>query len=276
MEQKLINVNPNLSRDLLIYDLYTSLAPFFERDLNYFLASDEEKFLQYQKGFINRGKYIVCSTLADFYVKLYNEFGIEAKKVYANSAKIPLFVVLVKGELGWYYLDPLNDLFYNQYNIRPVNFGVVPRFKTINENHPELVKLSKEYLIDLETSLNKKYYNSLIDYLHHKMAPRNVAYEFLGISNGEKDLLIKGKIKFMNDYLINLGHVNGPYERTLLYLYLYTNLLDSSEKRRLNVILNKDNPSDYHVNILLDINNEEHIMYSEEKNNDRYVLKRIL
>ena len=151
MEQKLIDaiveINPGLSKDLLIYEIYTSLAPFFERDLSYFLASDEEKYLQYQKGFTNKGKYIVCSTLADFYVKVFKEFGIDAKKVPANSAKIPLFVVLVKGELGWYYLDSLNDLFYNQYNIRPVNFGVVPRFKTINATHPNLIKLPTEYLM---------------------------------------------------------------------------------------------------------------------------------
>ena len=253
MEQKLIDaiveINPGLSKDLLIYEIYTSLAPFFERDLSYFLASDEEKYLQYQKGFTNKGKYIVCSTLADFYVKVFKEFGIDAKKVPANSAKIPLFVVLVKGELGWYYLDSLNDLFYNQYNIRPVNFGVVPRFKTINESHPNLIKLPTEYLIDLEKTLNKHYYNSLINDLHDKMAPRNIAYEFLDVPNGEKNLLTMKKIKFMNDYLINLGHVNGPYERVMLYLYLYTHLLDSSEKRRLNVLLNKD---DYHVNIRLD------------------------
>ena len=40
-------LNPSMPKDLLIYDLYTSLAPFFERDLSYFLASDEEKYLQY-------------------------------------------------------------------------------------------------------------------------------------------------------------------------------------------------------------------------------------
>ncbi len=280
MEQKLIDAivefNPGLSKDLLIYELYTSLAPFFERDLSYFLASDEEKYAKYQKGFSPKGKYIVCSTLADFYVKLYNEFGIEAKKVPANSAKIPLFVVVVKGELGWYYLDPLNDLFYNQYNIRPVNFGVVPRFKTINESHPDLIKLPPSYLSDLEKDLNKQYYNSLIDDLHEKMAPRNVAYEFLDIPNGERNLLTMEKIKFMNDYLINLGHVNGPYERVLLYLYLYTHLLDSSEKRRLNVLLNKDNPSNYHVNIRLDTDQVNYLMYEEVREDNKYKLIRTL
>ncbi len=271
--EAITKINPNLPKDLLIYELYTSLAPFFERDLNYFLASDEEKYEQYQKGFVLKDRYIVCSSLADFYVKLYKELGINAQKVPANSARIPLFVVLVEGELGWYYLDPLNDLFYNQYNIRPVNFGVVPRFKTINENHPELIKLPKEYLLELETSLNKKYYNSLIEDLHTKMAPRNEAFNFFGVLNGNREVLTKEKIKFMNEHLINLGNVNGPYERVLLYLYLYTHLLDNSEKRRLSVLLNKENLC---VDIRLDINKDEYIIYEEEKQNDKYQLKRTL
>lgn len=71
------------------------MAPFFQRDLNYFLASDEEKMAQYNTGFINRGTKIVCSTLADFYVNLYEVFGIRSKKIAANSAEIPLFAIIV-------------------------------------------------------------------------------------------------------------------------------------------------------------------------------------
>lgn len=280
MEQQAINIinsiNPGMSKDLIIYELYTSLAPFFERDLTYFLASDEEKYEKYQKGFTSKGRYIVCATLADFYVKTFKEFGINAIKVPANSAKIPLFVVLVEGELGWYYLDPLNDLFYNQYNLRPVNFGVVPRFKTINNNHPELVRLPSEYLTELEQSLNKNYNDSLINDLHAKLAPRNVAYDFLCVPNGDQIKLTEEKLKFMNDFLINLGNVNGPYERVMLYLYLYTHLLDSSEKRRVNVLLNKNNPLDCHVNIRVDGLGEEYQMYAEDKVNDKYRLRRTL
>ena len=105
------------------------------------------------------------------------------------------------------------------------------------------------------------------------MTPRNIAYEFLDVPNGEKNLLTMKKIKFMNDYLINLGHVNGPYERVMLYLYLYTHLLDSSEKRRLNVLLNKDN---YHVNIRLDTDQNNYLMYEEVKEDNKYKLIRTL
>ena len=275
IENVINGIDSHMSRDLIIYELYTSLAKFFERDLKYFLATDEEKYAQYQKGFINRGKYIVCSTLADFYVKVFNDFGIPAKKTVANSAKIPLFVVLVLGERGWYYLDPLNDLFYNQYNVRPVNFGVVPRFKTINANHPELVRLPKEYLFDLEKSLNIKPINSLIDDLHEKLAPRNVAYQFLDVNVGDYLTLTKEKLDFMATHLINLGHVNGPYERVLLYLYLYTNLLDNSEKRKINVLLNKNDLANVFVNVRLDTK-DGYIMYAEEHFDDKYRLQRVL
>ncbi|MDE5888520.1 MAG: hypothetical protein K2H20_00715, partial [Bacilli bacterium] len=59
--QRIINsVNLSWSKDYIIRYLYVNLAPFFKRDLKYFLASDEEKYRQYQQGFINRGFDIVC------------------------------------------------------------------------------------------------------------------------------------------------------------------------------------------------------------------------
>ncbi len=260
----------NRSKDLIIYDLYTSLAPFFERDLGYFLASDDEKFLQYQAGFYNHGRYIVCSTLADFYVKLFNDLGIEALKDVANSAKIPLFVVLVKGEYGWYYLDALNDLFYNQYGLRPVNFGVIPRFKTINRNHPELVRLSRDYLMYLEKSLNKQYLNSYFDELHKSLAHRNNAFLYFKMDDHDSVELSKRKMQFISDNLINIGYVNGPYERSLMYLYLYGKLFDSSERKRVNVFLDKNL---YNVNTCISVNNGDVLNYVEIKE-DNFVLRR--
>ena len=123
--QKIINnVDKSWSKDLIIRYLYVRLAPFFKRDLKYFLASEEEKYKEYEKGFINRGFDIVCSTLADYYVDLFSSLGINAKKIVANSAKIPLFALIVEGDNGWYFLDPINDLFSNQYGLETTEFGI--------------------------------------------------------------------------------------------------------------------------------------------------------
>ena len=157
-------VNKNWSKDLIIRFLYIKLAPYFQRDLLYFLATDDEKFSQYQQGFINRFPYIVCSTLADFYVDLFKQFDIKAEKVISNSAKIPLFALIVEGEQGSYFLDPLSDLFSNQYNLRPYFFGVIPRYKTINKSHPEMVQLPKEYVNELDTELDLNHF--LDDYFN--------------------------------------------------------------------------------------------------------------
>lgn len=73
-------VKSNWSKDLIIRYLYIKLAPFFKRDLKYFLASQEEKENQYKQGFINRFPNIVCSTLADYYVEYLNNLVLMLKR----------------------------------------------------------------------------------------------------------------------------------------------------------------------------------------------------
>lgn len=149
-------VNHSWPKDYIIRYLYINLAPFFQRDLEYFLANDSQKWEQYNQGFINRGKQVVCSTLADFYVNLYTSFNIKARKIIANSAKIPLFAIIVEGDYGWYFIAPLNDLFNNQYGLQPTEFGVIPHYKTLKNNYPYLIKLSKDYVKKIDEDLKTR------------------------------------------------------------------------------------------------------------------------
>ena len=153
MDDVINKIQSNWSKDIIIRYLYIKLAPYFHRDLKYFLATSEEKERQYQVGFINRFPNIVCSTLADFYVELFKEFNIKAKKVIANSSKIPLFALIVEGDNGWYFLNPLEDLFNNQYNLKPASFGIIPRFRTIKINYPYLTLLPQDYIVSLDDYL---------------------------------------------------------------------------------------------------------------------------
>lgn len=273
MEEIINQVKSNWSKDLVIRFLYIKLAPYFQRDLLYFLANDEEKENQYKQGFINRFPNIVCFTLADFYVDLFKQFGIAAKKVIANSAKIPLFAVIVKGDYGWYFIDPLNDLFSNQYGLKPYFFGIIPRYKTICHNHPEIVKLSHEYVAELDTTLDINYLDDFFSNLHEKLTNRRAAKEFFGFSCEEAVDLKERKLQFYNDKLINLGNVNGPYERAQLYKYLNDRILNRTEKRftKVRLVDGLDNP---HISIEL-INYGENILYEEEKQDSKYVLTKL-
>lgn len=150
MQTIINNVDLSWPKDYIIRYLYIRLAPFFRRDLKYFLASDESKLEQFNAGFINRGTDIVCSTISDFFVNLYKSFGINAKKIAANSAKIPLFAMIVEGDHGWYFIDPLNDLFHAQYNLKTTEYGVIPYYKTLATNYPNLISLPQEYLAEIE------------------------------------------------------------------------------------------------------------------------------
>lgn len=270
MKNIINQVQSGWSKDLIIRFLYIKLAPYFQRDLLFFLVSDDEKEAQYRQGFINRFPHVVCSTLADFYVDLFRQYGIDAKKVMANSAKIPLFGVIVQGDYGWYYLDPLSDLLANQYGLRPYFFGIIPHYNTIRSNHPELIKLPYEYVDELDGTLKINYLDDFFENLHHVLTNKKSAAAFFGFSSDVSIDLKDRKLQFYGDELINLGNVNGPFERAQLYKFLNDRILNRGEKRHTCVRIADwmDNP---HVAIETE-DYDKISFWEEEKRDGVYVL----
>ncbi len=275
--QKIISkVNLSWPKDYIIRYLYVNLAPFFKRDLKYFLASDEEKYRQYQQGFINRGLDIVCSTISDYFVNLFNSFGITAIKIAANSAKIPLFAIVVEGDHGWYFIDPLNDLFNNQYGLKTSEFGSIPHYKTLNNNFPNLISLPSDYIDEMDQSLGiDKSLSSYFEKLHTVMSNRNMAAAIYKMPTNDKSAMFERKMEFANEQLINLGNVKGPFERIRLYLFLEKVMFFKTEKKNLKIYLDKFyevprahieyfNPYDKSI-----------ILFEEQQVQDQFVLKKI-
>lgn len=246
------NVDRSWSKDYIVRYLYVKLAPFFKRDLGYFLASEEEKYEQYKKGFIKNGRHIVCSTFADFYVSLFQSFGIRAVKVAANSAKIPLFAIVVVGDRGLFYIDPLSDLFHNQYGLRSTEFGIVPRYKTVNKKYGNLIKLSSDYLAQMDTDLHLYPNNITLDdffsLLHQEMTDRNTVSKYFDIDKRDLVGLFVARMNYANDHLINLGCVNGPFERLKLYMFLENQLFFGFEKD--NITIKIDSEDDHHRRLI--------------------------
>ena len=234
------NVDLSWSKDLIIRYLTVNLAPFFRRDLLYFLADEEEQYRQYQMGFINRGRNIVCSTLADFYVELFKTFGINARKIAANSTRIPLFAVIVEGDKGWYFIDFLNDLFNNQLGIKTTEYGKIPRYNTLRTNFPYLVLLSDEYINDIDLALGiDKSLSSYFSELHLWMTDKNSIRKSFKVDDADRIGVFLKKMAYANENIINLGHINGAFERIRLYLFLEKIMFFKTEKRNISISLDK-------------------------------------
>lgn len=275
LQQTLQEVNLNWSKDQIIRYLYVSLAPYFKRDLNYFMASPEEKYAEYQKGFIPRGYNIVCSTLADYYVQFFETFGIRSKKVIANSAKIPLFAVIVEGDYGWFFIDPLNDLFHNQYGLQTTEFGTLPHYKTLARDYPHLISLPKEYIQELDDDL--EFPKKLDDYfteLHLTMTDRNLTSQYFQVSKNDYLGLFQRKMDFSNEQLINLGKVSGAFERIQLYLFLERTLFFRGEKKNIKICLDKTEDSYTPVIEYTDPIIGEVISYQEVLEENQFVLQK--
>lgn len=275
--QKIINnIHANWSKDHVIRYLYVTLAPFFQRDVSYFLASEEEKYARFQKVFVLEGRNIVCSTLADFYVNLYTSLGIAAKKIICNSAKLPLFALIVEGTHGWFFLDPLNDLFSNQYRLKTAEFGKVPHYHTLNSNYPYLVTLSNEYIVRLDSDLGlDDTYDDFFTLLHLEMTNRYLVSKYLEVDEKNKLELFKKRMEFASEHLINLGNVEGPFERVRLYLFLENQLFYKTEKKNIKICLDKTKTMlPMHIEYT-NFYDGSSMIFEEERKGNRFVLKKI-
>lgn len=272
------SVHPTWTKDQIIRYLYRELAIYVRRDLKYFLQSDEEKKRQFAAGFINRFPNIVCFTISEFYCDALREFGIEASIERANSTEIPLFAIVVKGERGKYFLNPLEDLFNNQYGLMPQSFGIKPRFKTINNTHPDLFSLEKEYLLFLDDTLGFKYNDPIFEKLEPQMRQYKNACALLGIdpsSKPHKDIK-EEKLAYFGKHFINLGNVNGTYERALLYKKFVDRLLDRRERDHVLVHIEDGLSQNPYVSFRIMKEDTEDSLYYEEKTPEGYVLKRVI
>lgn len=120
---KIINeTNPHWKKDEIIRYLYVKLAPYFERDLEYFFADKPKQLKMYKEGFKKNTNLVVCKTLSEIYQNIYNEFNIKSIIITTNKKEIPHHTLIVNGDFGWYCIDLLKDLVANQLGLRTLFF----------------------------------------------------------------------------------------------------------------------------------------------------------
>ncbi len=267
-------------KDYILRFLYVKLAPCFRRDLSFFLAPYEERLKQYKSGVINNGTDIVCSTLVDYYIKIFRIFDIKAVKIIANSAELPLFAMIVYGERGLYYLDPLNDLMSNQYGLKTGFFATIPRYKTAQQAYPNLTSLSDDLLREMDEKLGLQQYgvyiSDFIEMLREVLTFRSAACKRLNVNVEDTTALSERKLKIFNDELINIGKVSGQFERMQLYTYLWHRLFDKRERAQSDIVFNFDDPDQIKLNFLIFPQGEDAIIYEENRDaHGQYHIERI-
>lgn len=258
MPQSILDVIATVDRswpeDYIVRYLYVKLAPCFERDLYYFLASDEEKLAQYKAGFIDRGTKIVCSTLVDYYIRIFALFGINAKKIAATNATIPLFAMLVEGKDGWYYMDPLNDLLLNQYGLETRYFGVIPKFAHFQEDYPFIKTVPKEKIEEMNRDLGL--YNDSLSFEKlqecRQFLVHSHACKIFGLDTKSTYELVRCKMRFLEKNLINLGNVPGLYERYHLYGLLKRHIFDKNERKMISPCIISTDPVEAKLYFVID------------------------
>lgn len=250
-QQVIEAVNPTWTKDLIIRYLYVKLAPFFERDLHFFF-SDQDAQLEYVKQMPQTvGREVICLSLCQFFYQIFEMFNISSKIVATNQKVIPHYALIVEGNRGSYFIDPLKDLMNNQAALKTANYGIIPKKNLfIQQEYPYLIELPLEYRNEMDAFLGLYPNGILNDYLEkiHLELTTNKAYIYLGnylnknLETLDRRELYKMKMLFINERFINLANIPGKIERAQYYGCLLCHIFNHSERKNSIIRCEKDMP----------------------------------
>lgn len=231
-------VNKSWPKNYIIRFLYVKLAPFLQRDLEFFLASDEQKLIELKEN-INRFPCVNCSTLADFYVDLFACFNINAIKIKATDAQIPLYSLIVEGDNGWFYLCPINDFLNCQIGNKTSHFGYLEGYvkSFVMPKYPHLVSISTTDIDRIDKDLNIKNLVCFWNRLRYEIFNSNYFCQNYNINKNGSTKVVEAKLNFINNYLINLLVIPGSLEREAYYRFLIHRLFSHKERQNLQISL---------------------------------------
>lgn len=289
-------VNPSWPKDLIIRYLYISLAPTFERDLNFFQATPDEQYEMYLNHYPNYDDtHVICVTICEYYEKLFKTFGIDCEIIQTNIKKVPHHGLIVHGDTKSYFIDPLKDLGLNQLGCATKFYGIIP-LSTTKDNlseHPYLVTLPPKYLQEMDQYLGLlqcgMYMDDFFLELHNELMTRTNYDDILALinetplsagipphtnlysnpKNSINDYYVAARIELMNRYLINLGNIPGIMERHQLYQYIITQIFTKQEKKKLQPYITPAGE----LTLLKRTNNQLEI-YKESNDNGIFKLSR--
>lgn len=244
------------------------------------MADDTKQLKMYKQGFKKDSHLVVCKTICDQYQEIYNLFNINCLVVTTNKKIVPHYGLIVEGNYGWYYIDPLKDLFANQLGLKTTFFGISPtKYSNITEEYPFLINLSPEYVKNLDKELkllvNGIYMDTFFEMLHTEMT-NNKEYVFFSTNRNDQYSLMMKKLKYIKKYLINLGNIPGIYERNIFYNMLISCCFNKREKKFISSKIINDN-SNYliEINLTSKHQTDKELIYHEIKDNEKYYLKKL-
>lgn len=282
------SVDKNWDKDLIIRYLLVNLAPFFRRDLNFFLRSDEEKIdmlkkkIKYQNDGI-----VICRTICEFYTDLFKSFDINTVIIKATDKYVPLYSLVVEGTYSLYYLDPLQDLMYSQYGINNYNYGLTPNWKNcvVKEQYPQIKSLSNEYVNYLDKRINRFIniikMDDVLQSIRKDILDRTNVMQYFNLNKWDDYEVINAKLNLISKFFINNGQVNGLIERYQMYNFIKGLLFEKKLKPKIKINIYRDydefnNPINPRLNInILDDDKNVCANYVETQIDNKYTLKRI-
>lgn len=281
-EQILESVDKSWDKDLIIRYLSIKTAPFFQRDLSYFMADDKTKYKMFTEGMPKNLNIVICHTICEQYKDLFGIFGIESQLITTNEKDVPHYALIVNGNNDWYLIDPLKDLMNHQVGLKSSFYGIIPQRQRlkINSEHPYLITLPKEYIEEMDRYLhllpNGMYLNTFFDLLHERLTTNKAHLELSkyfdkDISPKDTDEQIKAKISLMNDCIVDAINIPGLIERSQFYTYAALRIFNHCEAKKISKIYIA--PEDLTLKLLFE-SRQGQIVYEETKQNGFYTLKK--
>ena len=244
VEEILAKAPKDASKHLLMRYLYLELGKIYKRDTRFFYGTDEEKEKIYNSMTkIDGDTNIICKSIGEIYVKVFEQAGIKAKCVNkTTNSPFPHIDVIASPDNGehWYYMNPMDDLYRIQGGLK------TQRYATKTSKYEGLDSLSEEEIRQMDDELGYTYHGLYMDeffeelrkeFLERSKMKSHILNEHPNLTNRDltKDFLLEYKLDFLIQHITEFQKMQGYIELKKYQKEILGRVLNQTERRKIKI-----------------------------------------
>lgn len=281
VEEILANAPKGISKVTLMRYIYLELGKTYKRNTNFFYGTDEEKEKIYNGKKVDEDTSIICKSIGEIYVKVFQQAGIQASCVNKETkSPFPHIDIIASPDGGehCYYMNPMDDLYRIQGRLKTKRFGnKTSKYKGLDSfSEEELRKMDGQ----LGYTFKGLYMDEFFDMVREEFMNRTKMKEYILEQNPQltnrdltKDMILECKLDFIMKYITEFEKMQGYIELKKYQKEVFGKLLNQTERRKIkihNLCNPKEDKND--MRSVIDVRLEDkHIYYVTRKGTNEFI-----
>ena len=280
VEEILANAPKGITKETLMRYIYLELGKIYKRNTNFFYGTDEEKEKIYNAKTVEEDTNIICKSIGDIYVKIFEQAGIQAKCVNKETrSPFPHIDIIASPDEGkhWYYMNPMDDLYRIQGNLKTQRFGSkTSKYQGLDSfSEEELRQMDRQLGYTVEGMYMDEFFAMLrIEFMNRTKIKAHILNENPKLTNRDltKDMLLEYKLDFVFKNIAEFEKMQGYIELKKYQKEVFGKLLNQTERRKIKIhnLCNLDEDKNNMQSVVEVKTENKHIYYVTRKGTNEF------